>query len=100
MQAKSMSGVTSSVKQIQDPSDNQMTAQQQNWKCRRELALAYRGLGLYDMSEGVANHLSMIAPAASGNGESVLLTLPHGLQFKEVGAKGPLVSFVDRWVML
>ena len=54
-----------------------------NWKCRQDLATAFRGLHWYGLSEGVCTHFTMMAPALSGEGE-VMLMLPHGLHWSQV----------------
>ena len=41
------------------------------------------GFEYYDLHEGVCNHLTMMAPAKSGQGQVMLLG-PHGLHWKEV----------------
>ena len=58
-------------------------AKEVNWKCRQDLATALRGLHWYGLSEGVCTHLTMIAPALSGDGE-VMLMIPHGLHWSQV----------------
>ena len=59
------------------------TAARTNWKCRQDLATAFRGLDFYGMGEGVCTHLTMIAPALNGNGD-VMLMIPHGLHWSQV----------------
>ena len=54
-----------------------------NRKCRVELATAFRALEKLGMSEGVCTHLSMMAPAANGDGR-VMLMIPHGLHWSTV----------------
>ena len=54
-----------------------------NRKARIELAAAYRGLEKLNLNEGVCNHLTLMAPAAEGNGE-VMLVIPYGLHWSEV----------------
>jgi hypothetical protein len=54
-----------------------------NWQSRVDLAAAFRGLEMMDFHEGICNHLSLMAPAASGNGK-VMLMLPYGYHWKEV----------------
>ena len=54
-----------------------------NRRARIELAAAYRGLEKLNLNEGVCNHLSLVAPAANGNGE-VMLVIPYGLHWSEV----------------
>lgn len=74
-------------------------AKEANWKCRQDLATAFRGLHYYGMSEGVCTHLTMMAPAMSGDGE-VMLMIPHGLHWSQatpssllgVSNKGELVE--------
>lgn len=58
-------------------------AQQENWRRRVDLAACYRGFEKYGLHEGVCNHLSMMAPAANGEGE-VMLLIPYGLHWSEV----------------
>ena len=58
-------------------------AKEQNWKCRQDLATAFRGLHWYGLGEGVCTHLTMMAPALSGDGE-VMLMIPHGLHWSQV----------------
>ena len=58
-------------------------AKEVNWKCRQDLATALRGLHWYGLSEGVCTHLTMMAPALSGEGE-VMLMIPHGLHWSQV----------------
>ena len=59
------------------------SAKEANWKCRQDLATALRGLHWYGLSEGVCTHLTMMAPALSGDGE-VMLMIPHGLHWSQV----------------
>lgn len=59
-------------------------ARSENWRRRVDLAASYRILEKYNLHEGVCNHLSMMAPAASGEGE-VMLIVPYGLHWSEVG---------------
>ena len=59
------------------------TAARTNWKCRQDLATAFRGLDFYGMGEGVCTHLTMIAPALNGDGD-VMLMIPHGLHWSQV----------------
>ena len=54
-----------------------------NRRARIELAAAYRGLEKLNLNEGVCNHLTLVAPAANGNGE-VMLVIPYGLHWSEV----------------
>ena len=58
-------------------------AKEANWKCRQDLATAYRGLDWYGLSEGVTSHLTLKAPAANGDGEVVLM-ISHGLHWSQV----------------
>ena len=60
-------------------------AAQTNWQRRVELATLYRGLEFYNLHEGVDNHVTMMAPAANGEGE-VMLVIRRGLHWKEVGS--------------
>ena len=55
----------------------------QNRQARVELAALYRILATQDLHEGVCNHLTLMAPAASGDGE-VMLLIPYGLHWSEV----------------
>ena len=64
-------------------SDSAENAREANWRCRRDLATAFRGLDWYGLSEGVCTHLTMMAPALSGDGE-VMLMIPHGLHWSQV----------------
>ncbi|KAL9979598.1 hypothetical protein ACROYT_G017279 [Oculina patagonica] len=57
-------------------------AKEANWKCRQDLATAFRGLHWYGLSEGVCTHLTMMAPAMSGEGE-VMLMIPYGLHWSQ-----------------
>lgn len=66
-------------------------ARQENWRRRVDLAAAYRGLEKYSFNEGVWNHLSMLAPAADGSGEVMLIT-PYGLHWSEVGLIQMLIA--------
>lgn len=59
-------------------------ARSENWRRRVDLAASYRIFEKFNLHEGVCNHLSMMAPAASGEGE-VMLIVPHGLHWSEVG---------------
>ena len=61
-------------------------ARRENWRRRVDLAACYRGLEKYGLHEGVCNHLSMMAPAANGEGE-VMLLIPYGLHWSEVLTK-------------
>ena len=58
-------------------------AKEANWKCRQELAIVFRGLHYYGLSEGVCTHLTMMAPAMNGDGE-VMLMIPYGLYWSQV----------------
>lgn len=55
----------------------------ENWRRRVDLAASYRIFERFNLHEGVCNHLSMMAPAASGEGE-VMLIVPYGLHWSEV----------------
>lgn len=57
----------------------------ENWRRRINLAASYRIFERLNLHEGVCNHLSMMAPAASGEGE-VMLIVPYGLHWSEVKA--------------
>lgn len=59
-------------------------ARAENWRRRVDLAASYRILEKYNLHEGVCSHLSMMAPAANGDGE-VMLIIPYGLHWSEVG---------------
>ena len=58
-------------------------ARLENWRRRVDLAASYRILERLSLHEGVCNHLSMMAPAASGQGQ-VMLIVPYGLHWSEV----------------
>ena len=58
-------------------------ARLENWRRRVELAASYRILERLNLHEGVCNHLTMMAPAASGEGQ-VMLIVPYGLHWSEV----------------
>lgn len=58
-------------------------AQEENWKCRQDLATAYRGMAWYNLHEGVATHLTLMAPARDGNG-LVMLVIKYGEHWSEV----------------
>lgn len=58
-------------------------AREKNREARIQLADAYQICTKLDLNEGVCNHLSMIAPAADGNGK-VMLLIPYGLRWCEV----------------
>jgi len=60
-----------------------------NRACRLELACAYRGLEVLGLHEGVCNHLTAMAPAATGNDE-VMLVFPYGSHWSEVSASSLL----------
>lgn len=66
--------------------------QAENWRRRVDLAASYRILEKYNLHEGVCNHLSMMAPAANGDGE-VMLVIPYGLHWSEVS--NLLLSFMN-----
>ena len=70
---------------ILDPSEN---ARRENWRRRVDLATAYRAFEKLSLNEGVCNHLSMIAPAANGSDENVMLIVPYGLHWSEVCERG------------
>ena len=46
---------------------------EENWRLRQNLALSYRIINDLSLNEGSCNHLSVMAPAASGSGEEVML---------------------------
>lgn len=58
-------------------------AKRENWRRRVDLAVCYRGFEKFGLHEGVCNHLSMMAPAADGRGQ-VMLLIPYGLHWSEV----------------
>ena len=58
-------------------------AKRENWRRRVDLAACYRGFEKFGLHEGVCNHLSMMAPAADGRGQ-VMLLIPYGLHWSEV----------------
>lgn len=58
-------------------------ARLENWRRRVDLAASYRIFERLNLHEGVCNHLSMMAPAASGEGQ-VMLIVPYGLHWSEV----------------
>ncbi|KAL9980946.1 hypothetical protein ACROYT_G009590 [Oculina patagonica] len=60
-------------------------ARSENWRRRVDLAASYRIFEKFNLHEGVCNHLSMMAPAANGEGE-VMLIVPYGLHWSEVKA--------------
>ena len=60
-------------------------AAQLNWQRRVELATLYRALEFYNLNEGIDNHVTMMAPAASGEGE-VMLVIRRGLHWREVNS--------------
>ena len=64
-----------------------------NKKARFELAASYRGMEKYNFHEAVCNHLSVVCPAANGQGE-VMLLIPYGLHWKEV-SDNPCMLAVD-----
>jgi len=57
-------------------------ARLENWRRRVDLAASYRIFERLNLHEGVCNHLSMMAPAASGEGQ-VMLIVPYGLHWSE-----------------
>uniref|UniRef100_H2ZAQ4 Class II aldolase/adducin N-terminal domain-containing protein n=1 Tax=Ciona savignyi TaxID=51511 RepID=H2ZAQ4_CIOSA len=59
-----------------------MNPSQENDVIREKLAKAFRALAWYGFQEGVANHVSAIAPAKSGNGE-VILFIPDGVLWQD-----------------
>ena len=46
---------------------------EENWRLRQNLALSYRVINDLNLNEGSCNHLSVMAPPASGEGEEVML---------------------------
>lgn len=54
-----------------------------NRSLRIQLAAAHRGLAEYGISDRVYNHLSVIAPAANGQGDVMLIT-PFPIDFADV----------------
>lgn len=73
-------------------------ARAENWRRRVDLAASYRILEKYNLHEGVCNHLSIMAPAASGDGE-VMLIIPYGLHWSEVKASSFVGLNVKREVV-
>lgn len=65
-----------------------------NKAARLELATAYRGLDQLGLNEGVCNHLTVMAPRADGEGQTMLL-ISHGLHWSEVTASN-LVGLNER----
>lgn len=63
-----------------------LTHSEANRKARIELAAAYRGLDKLNYNEGICNHLTLMAPAANGDGE-IMLVIPYGLHWSEVRAQ-------------
>ncbi len=59
---------------------------QENKQARIHLAAAYRGFEKYNMHEGVCNHLTVMAPAADGSGE-IMLLIPYGMHWSEVSTR-------------
>jgi len=58
-------------------------ARLENWRRRVDLAASYRIFERLNLHEGVCNHMSMMAPAATGEGQ-VMLIVPYGLHWSEV----------------
>ena len=50
---------------------------EENWRLRQNLALSYRVINDLALNEGSCNHLSVMAPAASGTGEVMLIAPGH-----------------------
>lgn len=65
------------------PSSAENAAREANWKSRQDLAIAFRGLHWYGLSEAVCTHLTLMAPAMSGEGD-VMLMIPYGLHWSQV----------------
>ena len=65
------------------PSSAENAAREANWKSRQDLAIAFRGLHCYGLSEAVCTHLTLMAPAMSGEG-NVMLMIPYGLHWSQV----------------
>ncbi|KAK3736298.1 hypothetical protein QZH41_020760 [Actinostola sp. cb2023] len=57
-------------------------AKRANWEGRVDLAAAFRGLEMLNFHEGICNHLSLIVPAANGDG-NVMLMNPYGHHWSE-----------------
>ena len=55
---------------------------EENWRLRQNLAVAYRVINDLSLNEGSFNHLSVMAPAASGSGEEVMLIGEMVSQYK------------------
>ena len=55
---------------------------EENWRLRQNLAVAYRVINDLSLNEGSCNHLSVMAPAASGCGEEVMLIGEMVSQYK------------------
>ncbi|XP_076060986.1 putative aldolase class 2 protein RP493 [Oratosquilla oratoria] len=66
-----------------------------NRAARLELAAAYRGLDALGLNEGVCNHLSVMAPAADGSDQEVMLVFEYGHHFSEVTASSLLAVDAD-----
>lgn len=60
-----------------------MASEEENREGRVALAVAFRTLEKLGLHEGVDNHLSLMVPAARGQGQ-VMLTNPYGLHWSEV----------------
>ena len=56
---------------------------EENWRLRQNLAVAYRVINDLSLNEGSCNHLSVMAPAASGSGEEVMLIGEMVSQYNE-----------------
>merc|ERR1719228_1067605 len=52
---------------------------EENWRLRQNLALSYRVINDLALNEGSCNHLSVMSPPASGEGEEVMLIAPGHL---------------------
>lgn len=63
--------------------DSSKSPKWNNNNVREDLAVSYRGLFQYGLTEGICNHLTAIAPARKGKG-NVTLVIPYGLHWSEV----------------
>jgi hypothetical protein len=81
------------VKAFSTETGFQRDAKTVNWQSRVDLAAAFRGFEMMNFHEGICNHLSLMAPAASGNGK-VTLTLPYGYHWKEVNLIVLFILFI------
>ncbi|CAM1318905.1 Uncharacterised protein g7061 [Pycnogonum litorale] len=65
---------------------DELNAMDENRRNRVELAAAHRGLDMCDLSEGVCNHLTTLAPAKDHPNTTVMLAASYGLHWSEVTA--------------